>query len=173
MLARRLIAVVVLCLVAGYGSAGWAAASGPQTGLRVEPLRIVTQGGKLHGFRVEIADNAISRERGLMFRKSVAPDAGMLFDFKRPQQVAFWMKNTLVPLDLLFVDDEGYIINLAPDAPRMSTAPIPSRGVVLGVLEIAGGRAAQLGIEPGDRVCARMFRDLGPKCRIVPPPSER
>ena len=123
----------------------------------VERLQITNHAGKTYDFRVEIADNDASRERGLMFRKSLAGDAGMLFDFKSEGNVSFWMKNTLIPLDMLFIDKDGYIINLAPNATPMSEDNIPSGGPVLGVLEIRGGRAAELGIEPGDRVRERIF----------------
>jgi uncharacterized membrane protein (UPF0127 family) len=82
----------------------------------------------------------------------------MLFDFKRPQQTAFWMRNTLIPLDILFIAADGRIVSIARNAVPHSEVPIPSGGVVLGVLEIAGGRAAQLGIYPGDRVKHRIFK---------------
>ena len=81
----------------------------------------------------------------------------MLFDFKRAQPVAFWMKNTLIPLDMVFIGADGRIVSIARNAVPMSEAPVPSGGPVLGVLEIAGGRAAQIGAEPGDRVRDRIF----------------
>jgi hypothetical protein len=157
MFARRLVLGLVLCLVAACGSASQGAQIDRQSGLVVEPLQIVTHDGRILNFRVEIADTDASRERGLMFRKSLAGDAGMLFDFKSEQNVSFWMKNTLIPLDMLFIDKDGYIINLAPNATPLSEANIPSGGPVLGVLEIRGGRAAELGVEPGDRVRERIF----------------
>lgn len=119
--------------------------------LPVEPLDIVTARGVYH-FKVEIADNDVSRERGLMFRKSLAADRGMLFDFKTPQPVAFWMKNTLIPLDMLFVGQDGHIISIARGATPMSETPIPSGGDALLVIEVRGGRAAEIGAEPGDLV---------------------
>jgi hypothetical protein len=125
--------------------------------LRTEALEIVTAKGVAR-LTVEIADTDATRERGLMYRTSLKPNAGMLFDFKTPQAVAFWMRNTLIPLDMLFIDKDGLIINIAEQARPLDETPIPSRGVVLGVLEIAGGRAAELGVEPGDRVKQRIFR---------------
>jgi uncharacterized membrane protein (UPF0127 family) len=124
--------------------------------LSVEPLDVVTARGVSH-FRVEVADNDAAREKGLMFRKSLAADRGMLFDFKAPRQVAFWMKNTLIPLDLLFIAADGHIISIARDAVPLSEIPIPSGGDILGVLELRGGRAAEIGAQPGDAVHERIF----------------
>lgn len=124
--------------------------------LKVEPLEVVTARGAFH-FKVEVADTDATREKGLMFRKIVPADEGMLFDFKAPRPVAFWMKNTLIPLDLLFIAPDGHIISIARDAVPLSEAPIPSGGAVLGVLELRGGRAAEIGAEPGDMVRERIF----------------
>ncbi|HEY7853438.1 MAG TPA: DUF192 domain-containing protein [Caulobacteraceae bacterium] len=124
--------------------------------MRVERLEIATARG-VYRFKVEVAENSASRERGLMFRRALAPDRGMLFDFKRAQPVAFWMKDTLIPLDMLFIAADGHILSIARNAVPMSEAPVPSGGAVLGVLEIAGGRAAAIGAAPGDRVRDRIF----------------
>ncbi|MEO7027701.1 MAG: DUF192 domain-containing protein [Caulobacteraceae bacterium] len=151
---RRLLGLagaVLASLLALGGFSGVAARS------RVEPLDITTARGRFL-FHVEIADTDAGREKGLMFRKSLAPDRGMLFDFKTPRPVAFWMKNTLIPLDMLFIDTQGRVLSIARDAKPMSETPIPSGGEVLGVLEVAGGRAAEIGAEPGDRVDERLFR---------------
>lgn len=125
--------------------------------LRQEPLEITTSKATTR-FTVEIADTEETRNRGLMFRKSLAPDKGMLFDFKTPREAAFWMKNTLIPLDIIFITQDGRILTIARNAVPHSEVPIPSGGVILGVLELAGGRAAQLGIYPGDRVKHRIFK---------------
>jgi uncharacterized membrane protein (UPF0127 family) len=137
----------------------FAAASAPSVGaaaqtLTVEPLDITTARGAFH-FKVEIADTAATREQGLMFRKLLARDRGMLFDFKTAQPVAFWMKNTLIPLDMLFVGADGHIVSIARNAAPMSETPIPSGGDALLVIEIPGGRAAEIGAEPGDLVHER------------------
>ncbi len=124
---------------------------------QVETLRIVTAQGKAVRFKVEVVADDASRERGLMFRKSLAPDAGMLFDFITPRPVTFWMKNTYIPLDMLFIAPDGRILNIAAQATPLNETPIPSAGPVRGVLEIGGGRAEALGIEPGDRVEHRIF----------------
>lgn len=114
-------------------------------------VTIVT-GEARHVFRVEIASTPAERERGLMFRRELAADAGMLFDFQRPQPVSFWMKNTLIPLDMLFVAADGRIVNIAERAVPGSLRPISSAEPVRAVLEVNGGTAHRLGIAPGDRL---------------------
>lgn len=89
---------------------------------------------------------------GLMFRRSLAPDRGMLFPFAEPQYAAFWMKNTLIPLDMIFIRKDGTIARIAPMTTPMSLDPVPAGEPVVAVLEIKGRRAAELGIRPGDRV---------------------
>jgi len=122
-----------------------------------EALDVVTPKGRTRFF-VEIADNDAERERGLMFRKVVPPDRGMLFDFKTPRPVAFWMKNTLIPLDIIYIQGDGTVLSIARNTTPLSEAPIPSGGPVVGVLELAGGRAEEIGLLPGDRVEHRIFK---------------
>ncbi|WP_293941876.1 DUF192 domain-containing protein [Sphingomonas sp.] len=112
----------------------------------------VTGTGTSHHFLVEVASTGEQQQRGLMFRRSLAPDRGMIFPFAQPEMATFWMKDTLIPLDLIFVRADGTIANVAANAVPMDLALIPSDGPVTAVLEIAGGRAAQLGIRAGDRV---------------------
>lgn len=146
-----LLASVLLLMGAGQSSPTHAAT------LRQEPLEVTTAKGTTK-FMVEIADTEETRNRGLMYRKSLAPDKGMLFDFKTPREAAFWMRNTLIPLDIIFITQDGRILTIARNAVPHSEVPIPSGGVIRGVLELAGGRAAQLGIYPGDRVKHRIFK---------------
>ncbi len=131
-------------------------AQAAETSPRLEALDIVTHGGLQH-FKVEIADTPSSREQGLMYRKALAPDRGMLFDFKTPQEVAFWMKNTILPLDMVFIAKDGRIVSIARNAVPFDQTPIPSGGPILGVLEINGGVADKEGLEPGDKVVAALF----------------
>ena len=119
--------------------------------LPVIPLQIVSP-GRRHEFTVEVAQTPEEQAQGLMFRQSLAPDAGMLFPFNPPRPASFWMKNTLIPLDLIFIRTDGTIESIAPNAVPRSLEAIPSRGPVAAVLEIAGGRAAALGLKEGDRV---------------------
>ena len=108
--------------------------------------------GKTHRFTVEIARTPQEQARGLMFRQSLAPDRGMIFPYDPPQPVAFWMKNTLIPLDMIFIRQDGTITNIAANTVPMSLDAVPSAEPVAAVLEIAGGRSAELGIKAGDRV---------------------
>jgi hypothetical protein len=121
-----------------------------------ETIVIDTKNGPAK-FKVEIAADPASQEHGLMFRKSMALDAGMLFDFHTPQFVNFWMKNTILPLDMLFVRQDGTISSIAADAVPYSLDIISSQEPVRVVIELKAGRAYYLGIEPGDRVHAAIF----------------
>lgn len=103
-------------------------------------------------FHVEIAETAASREKGLMFRTTLAPDAGMLFDFHREAQQAFWMQNTLIPLDMLFIAEDGTVKTIHENARPMDTTAIPSEVPVRFVLEIAGGRSSAIGLKSGDKM---------------------
>ncbi|HET6536108.1 MAG TPA: DUF192 domain-containing protein [Sphingomicrobium sp.] len=122
----------------------------PQTGLRQVPLTIRSANG-VHKFEVAVAATPREQELGLMFRRSLAPDEGMIFPFDPPQEVAFWMKNTLIPLDMVFIAADGSIARVATAKPLDET-PVPSTAPIVAVLEIAGGRAGELGIRAGDKV---------------------
>ena len=113
-------------------------------------LTIQTAGGPRH-FSIELALSDAQMEQGLMFRRSLAPDAGMLFDFKAPTSVTMWMKNTLIPLDMLFLDEHGRIFDIHERAVPLSTDIIAPRGPARYVVELNGGTVARLGIKPGDR----------------------
>jgi uncharacterized membrane protein (UPF0127 family) len=106
---------------------------------------------------VEIADNDASRAQGLMNRRSLAPDRGMLFDFHTPRPVSFWMRNTYISLDMIFIRQDGTILSIARKTRPLSDAPVPSGGPVRAVLEVIGGRAAEIGALPGDRIIHRIF----------------
>ncbi|HEY8596628.1 MAG TPA: DUF192 domain-containing protein [Devosiaceae bacterium] len=103
-------------------------------------------------FNVELAQTPDERAKGLMYRQELAKDAGMLFDFGSEQNVAFWMQNTLIPLDMIFVATDGTVRSIHVNARPMDTTPIPSGVPVRFVLEIAGGRSQEIGLEPGDRM---------------------
>lgn len=120
-------------------------------GLQQVPLTITSANGK-HDFIVEVALTDEQQAQGLMFRKSLDANRGMIFPRDPPGDASFWMKNTLIPLDLIFVRTDGSIARIADNAVPMSLDPIPSLEPVGAVLEIAGGRSAQLGIKPNDKV---------------------
>jgi uncharacterized membrane protein (UPF0127 family) len=123
----------------------------PQTGLPTEQLAVNTGSGPKR-FKVQIAADEATREKGLMFVRHMADDEGMIFDFKTPQQTAFWMHNTYIPLDLIFVQADGKILRIARNAPICSDAPIPSGGPVRTVIELNAGLADRLGMREGDYV---------------------
>jgi hypothetical protein len=121
-----------------------------------EQLEIVTKTG-VKVFRVEIAITPEEHQKGLMFRKSLAEGTGMLFDFSEDQEVVMWMKNTYIPLDMLFIRRDGTISHIAENTTPLSEARIYSGGPVKGVLEIAAGAARKYGIAVGDKVGHRFF----------------
>lgn len=103
-------------------------------------------------FNVEVVDTPETRQKGLMFRQSLAPDAGMLFDFQREQMTSFWMQNTLIPLDMVFISPDGEVKTVHVNARPLDTTGISSQVPVQFVLEIPGGRSVEIGLQPGDRV---------------------
>jgi uncharacterized membrane protein (UPF0127 family) len=121
------------------------------------PLEIES-GGRRHRFTVEMADNDERRTLGLMHRRSMAADAGMLFDFKRDAPVSMWMRNTLIPLDMLFMDRAGVVRHIHERAVPLSETIIESNGSVRAVLELNGGTVQRLGLKIGDRLIHPMFR---------------
>ena len=121
-----------------------------QTGLREVPLTIRSKSG-VHHFTVEVAATEQQQETGLMFRSTLAGDRGMIFPYDPPQEVAFWMKNTLIPLDIVYIRADGTIARIV-HAQAMDLTPLPSGEPIAVVLEIGAGRAAELGIKEGDKV---------------------
>jgi uncharacterized membrane protein (UPF0127 family) len=122
-----------------------------------QPLTVVTEKGRFR-FHVEDAATPDQQETGLMCRAHLGADRGMLFDFHRPTgDVAFWMRNTVIPLDIVFIRPDGRVLSIARNARPLDETPLPAGGLVRGVLEIAGGRAAEIGLMPGDKVVHRIF----------------
>jgi uncharacterized protein len=132
-------------------------AGAPTHGAELDSLEIATSTGQ-HTFQVEIADNDASRERGLMDRRYMAPDHGMLFEFDRDEPVSFWMKNTYIPLDMIFISPSGVVTRVTPNAEPLSERVIPSGGPCVAVLELNGGTAASIGLKVGDKVRHPFFR---------------
>ena len=131
--------------------------TGPQPELPKEKLVIVTRDGKQHVFNVEMALTADQQTVGEMFRPSVPADGGMLFDWGFPRPSTMWMKNTLVPLDMVFINADGTIRTIAENTVPYSLAPVDSRGPVRATLELAGGTTSRLNIRVGDTVRQRIF----------------
>ena len=128
-----------------------------------EPLTIRKADGTTAAFTVELAISAEQRAQGLMNRKEMAADHGMLFDFGLTRRVAMWMKNTYLPLDMLFIRQDGTIARVAADTVPQSEAIVDSREPVHFVLELNGGTAARLGIAPGDKVESATITASAPK----------
>ncbi|HTT47799.1 MAG TPA: DUF192 domain-containing protein [Pseudolabrys sp.] len=138
-------------LFVGFLLAGWPAWPASQ-----QTLEIATKTG-VHAFSVEIADTEPEREKGLMFRRELPEGRGMLFDFHREQEVGFWMQNTYISLDMIFIRGDGRILRIAENTEPLSTRIIPSGGPVRAVLEVIAGTARKYGIAPGDRVASPIF----------------
>ena len=147
MLAYGLVAALAACQPATTNSAELerSPAGLDQVGLTV------SSGGRTHRFVVEVARTPEEQATGLMNRSSLAPDRGMVFPFDPPRDASFWMKNTLIPLDIIFVRGDGSIANIEANTVPLSLDPVTSAGPVRAVLEIAGGRAGELGIKAGDK----------------------
>jgi uncharacterized protein len=143
----RLAAAFFLCMIVGVAFAGGA--------LPVSALTVLKHDASSVEFTVEVAANAADRETGLMNRTALADDHGMIFVFPRPKPVMMWMKDTLIPLDMLFIDDKGVIVNIAVNANPMDETIINSRGSVAYVLELAGGGAKRFGLADGDKVIGK------------------
>jgi uncharacterized protein len=141
--------VFVLVGLVAFAAPVWPA--GKQT------LEIASKSG-VHVFSVEIADNDAERAKGLMYRKELPEGQGMLFDFYREQEVSFWMQNTYIPLDMVFIRADGRILRIAENTEPLSTKLISSGGPVRAVLEVIGGTTRKLGIAPGDRVASPIFK---------------
>lgn len=149
-------ALVFAALFAFAACAQPAAELEAEAALRVEQLSVETAAGPVT-LNVEIADDDAERSRGLMFRESLADNAGMLFHFQEPEMASFWMRNTILSLDIIFIAPDGRILNIADHTTPFSDAPIPAEGLTRGVLEIRAGRAEALGIKPGALVHHRIF----------------
>ena len=148
-------AIGAAALVLAAGSAT-AAANAP-----LHRLEIDTASGP-HIFNVELMSTDAEREHGLMFRRSMPRDHGMLFDFHRQQPVVFWMKNTYLPLDMIFVASNGRVVSIKHDAKPMDETLIPSGAPTQGVIEVNAGVAKAIGVQVGDEVKASIFHDGEP-----------
>ena len=119
-------------------------------------LEIATKSG-VHIFAVEMATTDDEKQKGLMYRRELADGKGMLFDFSPEQQISMWMKNTYIPLDMIFIRADGRILRIAENTEPLSTRIISSGGLANGVLEVIAGTAQKYGIQPGDRVAHPLF----------------
>jgi uncharacterized membrane protein (UPF0127 family) len=147
-----LVAALVLAACAGAGTPRDA------RGEPLEPLTVTTSTGE-HRFMVEIADDDMERQRGLMEREPLAEDRGMLFQFPDLAERSFWMRNTPSSLDIIYIDPRGRIVSIAKNVAPMSDALIPSNGPASGVLEVRAGRADEIGAKAGDKITHPFFAE--------------
>jgi len=129
----------------------------PAAAFQRDTLTIETEAGASHRFDIEVAVDPADRSRGLMFRQSMPADHGMLFDFERSQPITMWMRNTVLPLDMLFIEESGRVAWIAADTTPFSEALIEAPVPVRAVLELNAGTAKRLGIAPGARVVHKLF----------------
>jgi uncharacterized membrane protein (UPF0127 family) len=153
---RRLL-LALLAIVPLYAQAQLVNPTGPQPDLPKEKLVIVTRDGVQHVFNVEMALTSDQQTVGLMFRPSVPADGGMLFDWGAPRESTMWMRNTISPLDMVFINADGTIRSIVENTVPQSLAIIDSRGPVRATLELAAGTTARLNIRVGDKVEQRLF----------------
>jgi hypothetical protein len=154
---KRLLALLVFAgLCAGSASALAQRAPLPFADLPRAEIQVVTASGR-HDFKVWIADNDQSRARGLMFVRELPAGYGMLFLFEEPQFASFWMKNTYLSLDIIFIAPDGVVVNIAHNTPPLSFSTIESIALVKGVLELVAGTADRIGLVTGDRIVHRAF----------------
>jgi len=130
--------------------------------MRVERLWLVTSPGQETPVDVEIAEAPEEKRLGLMFRTELTDGQGMLFAYGAPREITMWMRNTYIPLDMVFIRADGTVHRIESRAEPLSDRVIASQGPVSAVLELPGGAAERLGLEPGDRVRHPFFGDAGP-----------
>jgi uncharacterized protein len=137
----------------------WAAGLLPQSGHAMlhETLKLITANAE-HTISVEITESDKEKAYGLMFRTSLAEKTGMLFFYPRPQEITMWMRNTYIPLDMVFIRPDGVVHRIEARMEPLSENIIASRGEVVACLELAGGEAERLGLKAGDRVDHRLFK---------------
>ncbi|MDD5586964.1 MAG: DUF192 domain-containing protein [Alphaproteobacteria bacterium] len=155
------LSAIVAIIVLLYGQQR--APSGETPVFSIGRLTIETGDGKTAAFNVELAETPEQQRQGLMFRRSLPQDSGMLFLFKSAAPVDFWMKNTLIPLDMIFVREDGAIAKIAARTVPHDLTKISSGEPVSGVLEINGGEAERLGLKPGDKVLYPALGENGQK----------
>jgi uncharacterized membrane protein (UPF0127 family) len=143
---KRVLLVALFCLCGTWASLTMA-----------DPLGVQLTNGKIHHFNVRIANNDQTREKGLMGVKNLPEDQGMLFVFDDMTSAQFWMKDTLIPLDMVFIDGKGVVSSIHSKAKPLDLSVISSKEPVKAVLEIAGGVAEKLGINRGDQIISPIF----------------
>jgi len=124
--------------------------------MRRETLKLVTSSGT-HAFSIEVAETASEKSRGLMFRRSLPADEGMIFPYEPPQEATMWMRNTYISLDMVFITKDGFVHRIEENTEPFSEAVVASNGNVAAVLELVAGTSRRIGLKPGDRVVSELF----------------
>ncbi len=157
----RLTFLAAPLLALALSVSAWAQPAEPtaaQPRLPTAKLTIISRNNIKHDFTVELAETEAQQETGEMFRTLVPENEGMLFDWHTPRDVPMWMKNTLVPLDMIFIGNDGTVTHIEENAVPQSLAVIPSGGPVRATLEVQGGLTAKLDIRVGDKVKGAFFQ---------------
>ncbi len=133
-----------------------AAGAQTQATMRRDTLKLITASGT-HVFQIEVAESDVDKARGLMFRRELADDGGMLFPYSPPQEITMWMRNTYISLDMVFIRADGIVHRIETGTEPFSERVIPSEGDAAAVLEVKAGTAARIGLKAGDRVEHPLF----------------
>lgn len=157
MVRKSFLYIVAILCISGTTASPSIAQQGPQRGLATMPLEVVSKSGK-HQFLVELATTYRQQAIGMMGRTKLDPDKGMFFVYGNAERRGYWMKDCLIYLDIIYIKEDGRIANIIRNAAPGDLNPRHSRGPVLAVLELAGGRAKELGIRPGDKVLHSIFK---------------
>jgi uncharacterized membrane protein (UPF0127 family) len=152
---RRLFLARIACLLC-IAAISLAVQAAEEPAFPVSPLTIETGRGRFQ-LMVEMAETPSTWRQGLQKRRHLAPDAGMLFNYHQPRPVSMWMKDTLISLDMIFIDERGLVVNIVENTQPLSLATISSEGPVQAVLELNAGTAAKLGLKRGDRIVHAIF----------------
>ncbi len=139
-----------------HGPRHWLPTALAQKAMQRDTLKITTASG-IHAFEIEVAETDEQKARGLMFRRSLEPNGGMLFPYSPPQEISMWMKNTYISLDMVFIKADGSVLRVATGTEPFSEKVVASEGDAVAVLEVIAGTAARIGIKPGDRVEHKLF----------------
>ena len=163
----RILAAAFIAATIALSGLSACAEDAPPAALPTETLIIETSRGS-HVFSVELANTDETRQRGLMFREELALDAGMLFDFETPRIITMWMRNTPLPLDMIFISETGRVVHVAENTVPFSEAIVSSRYPALSVLEVNAGTAERIGIRTGDRVLHPLFEQAAVPSHATP-----
>lgn len=157
MVRKSLLYIVAILCISGAFTSSSDAQQAPQRGLTTMPLEVVSKSGT-HQFLVELATTYQQQAIGMMGRTKLDSDKGMFFVYGKAERRSYWMKDCLIYLDIIYIKEDGRIVNIIRNAAPGDLTGQQSRGPALAVLELAGGRAKELGIRPGDQVVHSIFK---------------